>query len=935
MAAWTRRIWSLLIAAAWLSLILGPVVAQHTWHGWDFESGILEGWNAAGRMPVTLVKAEAQQGVQGRFLIDTRTAGRAAGEDKSEESTLLSPPFTCRQPYIFFLLGGRGRHTLELIDAKSGELLRQACVTGDMVLRRRSWHVADLGDRVCRLCIRGREADGGLLLDDVHPGLASQWPNNEKLWAQLDQERNAWLDRVRKNLEATGPVWRTVGSMPLGGVGAPGCTIDHQGRVAAGSFKSPAAEVYIVLDDHRAGRLTGERMRTEFPLAFIALSTGGLPIQATLEALTPFIPLDERRSGYPAAFLYYHLTNACTNTAHGCLEFRLDPRAFGFPEQTAPVAFTNKLGHGLYLRDKERSVALLAMSNTAYHVGASLRMPFVLEGATNRTLPLALTWHARQVRGMPLAMGDWFNDALAVMEACLREHETLISLTRRYHAALFASTMPDYVLDRIAHSPAILASETCARAPANRLHLSAHAHAPFLPPRPAQSYECCSATLFPALARTAREAEFQAQNRDGALFAQPEQNNDVFLMDYHLCAILKVYREHLRCTDNDFLKSLWPRVSRALDYALIQDSRDTAGEDALKAADGLLEQAYACYHGNPMKGPNTYLNTLYLACLLAGERMATAMNDDAKAQTCREVFEKGTVQLTQKTYSKTSRFFVQNGSHASCAVSAGPGCFSDQLYGAWWAHQLGLERVVPADMAAGACRAILERNFIVDPVRAPAWTAVPVGAAQSGLRLVTWREQPVPANPLNRAAWFIPAVEYEMAVNCACEGYVNQAFVLTRSCFERSLRQPVTGPPWYDGPWSALDMGAWSLLPALSGYTFDGPRQCLRFAPRYRPNDFAVFICGAEGWGFLRQQRGDGMQTAELTVHCGRFTLRSFELGLPEEKRGIAPQQTMALVNEKETPVSTELVQQHLVCSFEQPLVLQTGSVLRVEMQWP
>ena len=56
-------------------------------------------------------------------------------------------------------------------------------------------------------------------------------------------------------------------------------------------------------------RMQGSRLRGEYPFAWIDLVDDQLPLSITLEAFTPFVPLDAAESGLPAAVLRYRVRN--------------------------------------------------------------------------------------------------------------------------------------------------------------------------------------------------------------------------------------------------------------------------------------------------------------------------------------------------------------------------------------------------------------------------------------------------------------------------------------------------------------------------------------------------------------------------------------------------------------------------------------------------
>ncbi|MCX7019553.1 MAG: GH116 family glycosyl-hydrolase [bacterium] len=80
---------------------------------------------------------------------------------------------------------------------------------------------------------------------------------------------------------------------------------------------------------------SGAVFRGTFPFARIKFSEPGLPLDVELEAWSPFIPLDERSSGFPVACLFYHLKNRSDKPVSASLAFNL-LNAIGFGEPRDP-----------------------------------------------------------------------------------------------------------------------------------------------------------------------------------------------------------------------------------------------------------------------------------------------------------------------------------------------------------------------------------------------------------------------------------------------------------------------------------------------------------------------------------------------------------------------------------------------------------------------
>jgi non-lysosomal glucosylceramidase len=71
-------------------------------------------------------------------------------------------------------------------------------------------------------------------------------------------------------------------------------------------------------------RLAGATFTGEFPMARIAFQDASLPVRVTLEAFSPFIPLDPDASGLPVAMLRYRVHNPGPGAAQVSIAFSID-----------------------------------------------------------------------------------------------------------------------------------------------------------------------------------------------------------------------------------------------------------------------------------------------------------------------------------------------------------------------------------------------------------------------------------------------------------------------------------------------------------------------------------------------------------------------------------------------------------------------------------
>jgi len=102
--------------------------------------------------------------------------------------------------------------------------------------------------------------------------------------------------------------------------------------------------------------------------------------------------------------------------------------------------------------------------------------------------------------------------------------------------------------------------------------------------------------------------------------------------DGQLGTIVRVYRDWKISGNDEFLKKLWNKISKSLDFAF--EYWDTDG-------DFVLDSEQHTTYDHEFYGPNSLTNSLFFAALQAGACMAEYINDTEHARKYREAFQKG------------------------------------------------------------------------------------------------------------------------------------------------------------------------------------------------------------------------------------------------------------------------------------------------------
>jgi len=493
-----------------------------------------------------------------------------------------------------------------------------------------------------------------------------------------------------------------------------------------------------------------------------------------------------------------------------------------------------------------------------------------------------------------------FKSAADVAQYVLDNHDRLAGDTRKWHQTFYEdSTLPRWLLFRLHSTACNLATGTCQWWKSGRFwawegvgccegtctHVWNYAHAP--------------ARLFPALERSAREMQDFGAGFDPNSGLVGFRSNRAYAADGQCGTILKAYREHQCSADDSFLKRNWPRIKEALEFSIKQDGND----------DGLIENSQPNTYDIDFQGPNTFVGSLYLAALRAGQEMATEIGDKEFADRCRRIFESGSRLSVERLWD--GEYFIQIVDLAKYPKDQyGKGCLSDQLFGQGWAHQLGLGYIYPPENVTQALKAVWKYNWAPDigpynvahpPER---WFALP---GEAGLFTCTWPKSEYLREGVRYREEVWTGIEYQVAGNMVWEGMTTEALAICRGVEDRY--QPAKHNPFNEiecGDHYARAMASWGVYTALSGFEYHGPKGHMGFAPRVTPDTFRAAFTAAEGWGSFTQTRDGQSQRDQLELRWGRLNLKTLAFAVPEDWKAVT---VTARVGSK--PVSSQQLVQN------------------------
>ena len=94
-------------------------------------------------------------------------------------------------------------------------------------------------------------------------------------------------------------------------------------------------------------------------------------------------------------------------------------------------------------------------------------------------------------------------------------------------------------------------------------------------------------------------------------------------------------------------------------------------------------------------------------------------------------------------------------------------------------------------------------------------------------------------------------------------------------------------------------MASYGAFIAACGFTYNGPKGQLGFAPKVNPDNFKAAFTATEGWGSLQQTRTATSQTNSLKMEYGKLALQQMEVELAKGK----------VVSDIKVTINTKLVE--------------------------
>ena len=668
----------------------------------------------------------------------------------------------------------------------------------------------------------------------------------------------------------------------------------------------------------------------EFPFARLCFEDEKFPGKIILKAFNPLIPTDSKNSSIPTALFDIEIQNTTDKSIRYSAAFSLQnpfPRSVNkrsvnggitmltacnddadtdspqYGDLTVAAAGRNVFCQtywyrggwqdGLEIFQNEFSTGRMTDrmydEAGAYDVGTVVTSSMVGAGDEG-LIRFALTWnipnnHRYWNEPDPTVWKNYyatvFKDSRASAEYCLKNYEYLLGGTKKFHDALFSSTLEKTVIDAVSATLSVLKSPTVLRLEdgsfygwegTNEDEGSCEGTCQHV-----WNYAYALCFLFPDLERSIRDLEFKyclKPSGETAFRLKLPLGSGMFdfraCLDGQMGTVVKCFREWKISGDDTWLRTHWEDIKSILEYAWSDENCDKWDADK----DGVLEGRQHHTLDMELFGPSPWLEGMYLLALSAAAEMAEYLGDTQKKAEYLALFKKGYEWTKENLFN--GKYFIQkidlsdkrttdaygadsywNDEKNEIKYQIGNGSLLDQMLAQWHADILGLGDIFDKSQRKCACRNVYKNNFkqslrdFVNPWRVFALND------ESGAVICDY--------PDGVKKPYIP-IPYSTEVMTGFE-YAFAGLLISENMQECGLRVIDSVRKRYDGkkrnPWSEMECGnnyaramaSFALIPIFAGFEFHLPKKYIGFNPINDGYFKTVWSLGS-GWGTFEKSGG-------------------------------------------------------------------------------
>ncbi len=484
--------------------------------------------------------------------------------------------------------------------------------------------------------------------------------------------------------------------------------------------------------------------------------------------------------------------------------------------------------------------------------------------------------------------------------------EHLKDLEARMHGlvdTMRASTIPAAVKEAASANLSTLATTTCFRTADGEFHGfegsddtrgCCHGNCTHV-----WNYETATAFLFPSFARSLRRSSFGFSMDDAGamhfrqMLPDGKTRSGFAAADGQMGQIIHAWIDWKISGDDVLLRSIWPRVKKAIEFAWIP-----GGWDANR--DGVMEGVQHNTYDVEFYGPNPMCGIYYLGgssgCRRTSARSGRCFVRVTAIGSCSTKAAAGSMRnlfngefYIQKVrgfradeIAKNLRSSMGSEDTESPEYQAGAGCLVDQLVGQYLADAAGLGPLVSPENIRTTLHSIYRYNYKRSLAEHDNVERTYALNDEAAVVVCDYGKAERPRIPFPYFAEAWTGLEYTAAALMMRWGMAQQGVEIVASArarFDGEKRNP-----WDEaecGHHYARAMSSWSTLLAMSGFRYDGTKEAISTLPPAHTDDFVSLWSTGTGWGrYSLQARGRGTKLV-LRVLGGQLRCCSCEFIAP------------------------------------------------------
>jgi uncharacterized protein (DUF608 family) len=362
--------------------------------------------------------------------------------------------------------------------------------------------------------------------------------------------------------------------------------------------------------------------------------------------------------------------------------------------------------------------------------------------------------------------------------------------------------------------------------------------------------------------------------------------------DGQMGQVMKAWLDFRLSGDRKWLAEIWPSVKKAVEFCWI-----AGGWDADR--DGVMEGAQHNTYDIEFYGPNPQCGIYYLGGLRAAAELARAAGDTAFAETCMDLFRRGSAWIDENLFN--GEYYIQKvrgiprNSIADTLVSTmgsddtekpdyqlGEGCLADQLIGQYQADLCRMGMLLKEENIRRALASIYRYNRRASMDDHENMQRTYALNDESGLLICDYGKAPRPRIPFPYFAEAWTGIEYPAAAQMIGMGMVDEGLAILEAARLRHdgvRRNPFDEPEC--GHHYARALSAWSAVVLSCGFFYNAADRSLEIAPALKTRPFRGFWSTASGWGVFelpRAPRGAAPPSLRIETVEGRLEIASLKV---------------------------------------------------------